>query len=248
MNTLAGFQNHFADALLQDDAAAGTLAAQPGFAVYRNTVMKGWVDALLANYPAVCRLVGAPFFRTAAAAYARTHPMADARLWCYGAGFADFLAAYEAAATLPYLPGVARLDRCWTEAHGAADAPVLDVAELAGLAAEKLAALTLTPHPAARWAWFDAQPVYTIWRRNRAATDHEDTLAWHGEGALLLRPVDTVRWQQLDSAGCAFLDACAEGQPLATAAGAALAADPQADIAALLAMLLAAGVFCATKP
>lgn len=250
MSALAGFQNRFADALLQDDAAAGALAAQPGFAVYRNTVMKGWVDALLANYPAVCRLVGAPFLRAAAAEYARAHPVADARLWCYGAGFADFLAVYEAAATLPYLPGVARLDRCWTEAHGAADAPALDVAELAGLDPQALAALTLVPHPAARWAWFDAQPVYTIWRRNREAADNDDsddTPAWHGEGALLLRPADVVRWQSLDAAGCAFLDACADGMPLGTAAGAALAADAQADIAALLATLLAAGAFCRAR-
>ena len=246
--TLAAFQDSFADALLRGDAAPGSLAAQPGFAVYRNTVMKGWVDALQANYPAVCRLVGAPFFCAAAAAYARAHPVDDARLWCYGSGYADFLAAYEPAAALPYLNGVARLDRCWTEAHGAAEAPTLDAAELAAFPPERLAALTLTPHPAARWAWFAGQPVYTIWRRNREADDTDDTLTWQGEGALLLRPADTVCWQPLDAAGCALLDACSEGQTLGMAAAAALAAEPEVDIAALLATLLAAGAFCRTTP
>jgi hypothetical protein len=248
-SSLADFQDRFAEALLADGAAAGTLAAQPGFAVYRNTVMKGWVDALQANYPSVLRLVGEPFFRAAAAAYARMNPTSDPRLWCYGEGYAGFLAAYEPAAALTYLPGVARLDRCWTEAHGAASAPVLDAASLASLAPEQLALCTLAPHPAARWAWFAGQPVYTIWRRNREADGGEDAgaLDWQGEGALLLRPVASVTWFPLDQAGCAFMDACANRQPLGMAAAAALAADPHADIAALLAMLLQAGAFTATN-
>ena len=242
-STLAAFQDRFADALLSNDAAPGTLAAQPGFAVYRNTVMKGWVDALEANYPAVLRLVGEPFFRTAAAAYARLHPVDDPRLWCYGKGYADFLAAYEPAQALTYLPGVARLDRCWTEAHGAAQADVLESAPLASLMPAQLAEARLAPHPAARWAWFQDQPVYTIWRRNREPANREEPLQWQGEGALLLRPAGAVTWQALDAAGCAFLDACAARQPLAMAAAAALAATPDADIAALLARLFEAGAF-----
>lgn len=251
-SSLADFQDRFAQALLASDAAAGTLTAQPGFGVYRNTVMKGWVDALAANYPSVHRLVGEPFFRAAATEYARMHPSSDPRLWCYGENYPAFLAAHAPAASLPYLPGVARLDRCWTEAHGAATAPVLDAASLAGLAPEQLAACTLAPHPAARWAWFDGQPVYTIWRRNREAdgvgdSDDDDALVWQSEGALLLRPADSVGWHPLDAAGCAFLDACADGQPLGTAAAAAIAADGLADIAALLAMLLRAGAFKANN-
>ena len=244
-STLAAFQDRFADALLNNDAAPGTLTAQPGFAVYRNTVMKGWVDALEANYPAVLRLVGEPFFRTAAAAYARLQPVEDPRLWCYGKGYADFLAAHEPAQALTYLPGVARLDRCWTEAHGAAQADVLESAALAGLTPAQLAEARLTPHPAARWAWFQDQPVYTIWRRNREPGNREEPLQWQGEGALLLRPAGAVTWHPLDAAGCAFLDACAAGKPLAMAAAAALAAAPDADIAALLARLLEAGAFSA---
>jgi hypothetical protein len=246
--SLADFQDGFAEALLAGGDAGGALATQPGFAVYRNTVMKGWVDALVANYPSVLRLVGEPFFRAAAVAYARTNPTADPRLWCYGAGYADFLATYAAATALAYLPGVARLDRYWTEAHGAASVPVLDAGTLANLAPARLAQCRLAPHPSARWAWFDEQPVYTLWRRNREADGSEDgaALDWRGEGALLLRPGASVTWRSLDAAGCAFMDACAKGQPLGTAAAAAVAASAHADIAALLAMLLQDGAFIAT--
>lgn len=60
--SLAAFQDAFVAALTgAPDSAAGEVAAlvgQPGFAVYRNTLAKGCVDALRANFPAVERLVG----------------------------------------------------------------------------------------------------------------------------------------------------------------------------------------------
>jgi hypothetical protein len=240
MNTaLASFQSAFAAALLRREDA---FAAQPAFAVYRNTVMTGWVDALQANYPAVARLVGPEWFRAAAVEYAARHPAPDARLVLYGRAFPDFLAACEAARDLPYLAGVARLDRAWSESHVAADAAT-DAAFLATLPQDELGAVRIAAHPGARWSWFEQLPVYTIWSRNRA--DHADAGAidWHGEGALLTRPGDAVQWRRATPADCAFLDACAApgGTPLANAAAAALSADPQADLAALLAGLLQAG-------
>jgi hypothetical protein len=244
---LARFQDAFAHALLSQEAAlhpdVAALAAQPAFAVYRNTVMKGCVDALQANYPAVTRLVGEEWFRAAAAIYVRAALPAEPTLLRYGAGFADFLARFEPAADLPYLPGVARLDRLWSEAHAAADGDTLDPATIAGLAPAALADVILHPHAAARWAWFDHAPVYTIWSRNRGASAPEGDIDWLPEGALLTRPRNGVEWRALDLAGCAFLDACAAGQPLATAAQAALAARADADLAQLMAGLLEAGAF-----
>ena len=58
----------------------------------------------------------------------------------YGQGFADFLRDFAPAADLPYLCGVARLDRFWTEAHCAADACVLAPSALAGVPPQQLCA------------------------------------------------------------------------------------------------------------
>ncbi len=237
-----------------EDAFAQALLAAPGggedtqppaFAVYRNTVIKGCVDALEANFPAVMRLVGREGFRAEAATYAREHPPAQASLLAYGdASFGRWLMARNASAGLHYLPGVAQLDRLWREAHGAADAPAADARSLAGLDPGALATLGLRPHPAARWAWFEAMPVYTIWAGNRQDPDPDfEALAWQGEGALLTRPQAEVRWQRLDRPGCALLDACARGACLGHAAQAALDADPACDLAALLPPLFAAGAF-----
>lgn len=217
------------------------LAAQPGFAVYRNTVTQGCLDALRANYPTVHRLLGDDCFDGAALAFMRRHPPRDARLRLYGAGFAGHLARWRPSAALPYLPGVARLDRLWSESHGAADAPGAEPALLASLAPEALGRLRLRPHPAARWLWCAGHPAYTLWRRHREGEPLDAPLAWRGEGALFTRPEDAVRWCALDAAGCTLLAHCARGLPLGHAATATLRRHPEADLSALLAGLLRAG-------
>ena len=256
---LSRFQDRFVQALwalpdaLPDNLPEDLrdLADQPGFAVYRNTVIRGCIDALQANYPAVLRLVGEDWFRAAAALHVRAQPPGDVRLLMYGADFPAFLTGFAPAADLPYLPGVAWLDRFWTEAHVAADAPALAPSALAGLPPEQLGDLVLQPHPAARWAWFDGQPIYTLWQRNRPGApdgmDSDDALDWTGEGALLTRPEGAVAWSALEAGGCAFLDACAAGRPLALAADEALARQADCDLAQLMTMLLQAGAFCSAS-
>lgn len=244
---LAGFQARFVKSLFGQDADFA-LTNQPAFAVHRNTVMSGCIDALQANFPSVARLAGADWFRAAAATYLRAEPPRDGRMLMYGETFADFLAVFEPARDLRYVAGVARLDRLWIEAHGAEDATAVDCGWLASLAPEKIGALRLRPHPAARWRFFDDAPVYSIWTRNRLGLVTTDEIAWQGEGALLTRPVDAVAWQRIDPSGGAFLDACRQDRSLALAAAAALEVDPGADIAALLSQLLSAGALICPTP
>jgi Putative DNA-binding domain len=231
--SLAQFQDGFVQAIFSTQ--------NPAFLVYRNTVLKGCIDALQANYPAVGRLVGEEWLRAAAAIYARLDPPRVPMLLEYGAGFANFLSHFEPAAELPYLPAVARLDRFWSESHAAADETPLPAQALGGIGPGHLGGMVLRPHAAARWAWFQV-PAFTIWSRNRVeaagSVDLSD-IEWRGEGALLTRPHDAVQWIGLDQAGCAFMDACAAGIPLAEAAESV----PPEGIAGLLASLLAAGAF-----
>lgn len=244
---LADFQDAFARALLDPAPPAhpgiAALAAQPAFAVYRNTVMKGCIDALQANFPAVTRLVGVEWLRAAAAIHVRAQLPRDPALLHYGAGFADFLAGFAPAAELPYLPGVARLDRAWTESHAAADDPVLDAAAVARLAPADFHRARLVPHAAARWQWCADAPAYTLWSRNRGDAPVDGELDWQAEGALLTRPQSAVQWTALERGGCAFLDACAAGSTVAAAAQAALDAQDDTDFTRLMATLLQAGAF-----
>jgi hypothetical protein len=188
-------------------------------------------------------LTGEAWLQGAAHAYVRAHPPHDPCLIVYGAQFPAFLASHVAAGGLSYLPGVAALDRCWTEAHVAADAGGVDATALqAALAAGQ--DVLLAPHPAARWRWECAAPCYGIWDANRRGDGAAaGELPWEGQGALLTRPQAHVLWQCLGQGGCAFLDACAAGLPVSQAAAQALEAEPGLDLGRLLAQLLQAGAF-----
>lgn len=250
--SLSRFQDAFARALVVEPARAGALVAglvsQPAFAVYRNTVMKGCIDALQANFPAAARLVGEEWFRAAAAVYVAGELPTEPSLLAYGASLPAFLSGFAPAADLPYLADVARLDRLWTQAHIAADAPTLDRTSLAGIDPDALAGTVLHLHPAARWAWFPDAPIYTIWRCNREESGDASEIAWQGEGALLTRPEGAVRWTAIEAPACRFLDACAQGLPVAGALEAALEADDAADLVRLLFALVDAGAFARLSP
>ena len=225
-----------------EDTSESALAVQSGFSVYRNTVMAGCIDALAANYPTVRQLIGVDCFADAAAAFARKFPPSSGVLAGYGEDFAIFLSAFDAVVELEYLPGVATLDRCWTEAHFAADATVLRPADLAGVMPGALSRARLVPHPAARWQTFDAMPIYTIWRRHREGVPLDDELDWRGESALVTRPTGTVVWTAIPRTAAIFLSSCASGHPFARAMDDAFASD-DADDASWLPMLIRAGAF-----
>jgi hypothetical protein len=244
--SLAGFQDAFISALYgKDPESLPILTEQSGFLVYRNTVMKGASDALLANFPTVERLVGTEWIQAAAARYVRQSPPTDARLLDYGKGFPDFLDAFEHARDLPYLGNVARIDALWNEAHGAEDQLALDVTALAAIEPELLARVRLELRATARWKWFPDQPAYSLWRCNRERIDVPAGLAWVGEGVLLSRSNAAVAWYPLSVGECAFLDACAADFPLEDAADYAIQAEPALDLMNMLNRLIAANVFAA---
>ena len=172
MSELGEFQKAFSRALLDEP---GSVELGAGLNVHRNTVLKGLIDALEANYPTVARLVGREWFRACAAEYARRQPPRSAALVLYGETFSSFLSQFEPAAELPYLPEVARIDRLWIEAHTAAD-------------------------EVTRFGWFEHSAV-AIWIHQRSADPQselevDDT----AEGIVLTRPVGAVEYQRLDRA------------------------------------------------
>ena len=241
-DTLDAFAAALLAASADEVAAVAHLSSQPGFKVYRNTVMKAAIDALQANYPAVLGIVGEEWFRAAAAIYVRAVPPRDPRLMFYGDEFSDFLEQFPPAQEMPYLAPVARLDRLWTEAHVAADAAPISAASVAALPPEALGALCLCPHPAARWYASAEHPIFSIWQHNRSQPDQPmPDIAWQGQAALISRPHDAVLSRQLPAAGCAFLDACAHGANLSEAVAATLAQDPDVPLQTLMANLLEAG-------
>lgn len=244
MPELLDFQDAFVAAIGGQRAALSPWLGEgehPGLSVYRNTIAKGCVDALVANFPTVQSMVGEDWFRAAAALFAREAPPASAALLDYGATFPAWLERFPPAAELPYLAGIAHLDRLWTEALFAAEAPVLDAQALSRLAPDALAETRLLLHPSVRFTAFDAG-LPGLWRAARDG-DEDLELSETPETLLLVRSGDAVVSRVVGAAETAFLRACRDGLTAGEAAEAAATADPNAPFASLFAALIADGVF-----
>ncbi|MGV9010124.1 HvfC/BufC family peptide modification chaperone [Brevundimonas sp.] len=212
-----------------------------GMVVYRNTVAKGRADALAGLFPTVERLVGPDWFRDAALIFAAEHPPTSPVLDDYGQDFPTWLARFEPALSLPYLPPVARMDLGWSRAHRAADAPVLTADDLAG---RELFGVRAVLHPTVQLFWFD-WTAPSIWLANRpdAAPDHIVDWIDRPEGLVLSRPDMTVLHRRLSRAEWLFLDGCRRNLALGRVGLDVSRECPDADISRLFSDLLTARLF-----
>ena len=222
-------------------AGFGSTEGPRRFAVYRNNVAVSLADALEATYPAVAALVGRAFLRAAAREFARAAPPRSPVLIDWGGGFARFLAAFPPAASLPYLPDVARLEWAWTRAYNAADAAPADVSALSARPPEALAGARLALHPSlrlvrSRWS------VVALWAETTGRAEGRSRAIDRPQTALVLRPDMAVSVDALAPGDDAFLWAIAEG---ATIGAAADAAAPHAgfDLGESFVRLFGAGAF-----
>lgn len=245
MSELLAFQDAFVAALGGDSERLSPWGegGDPlhGLAVYRNTIAKGCVDALAENFPTVRALVGEDWFTGAARLFAQQSPPTHAALLDYGADFPAWLEHFPPASDLPYLAGVAHLDRLWIEALFAAEAPSLEATALSSLSPNALAAVRLRPHPSLRLAAFDAG-LPGLWRAARAGDDALE-LTETPQTLMLVRRAEGVTSRILDDAEAAFLRATRLGETLGVAAEHAAQANPNTPIATLFATLIADGVF-----
>jgi hypothetical protein len=174
MPTLLEVQRAIGAFLAQGDLAAvefviaDRIAPDARLNIYRNTYVGNLVGALRISYPAIRRLVGEDFFEGAARAFIDTYPPQSAYLNDYGSKLGDFLAHFPPAASLAYLPDVARLEWAVNCALHAEDAPTLDPACLA--ASPAAADSQFVAHPSVRLLQTD-YPADSIWR---ATVDEDD--------------------------------------------------------------------------
>lgn len=211
------------------------------FAVYRNNVVAGLIGVVAGAFPAVQRIVGEDFFKAMARAYVLARPPQSPMLMEYGADFADFIAGFAPAASVPYLADVARIERAWREAYHAAEAVPLAPADFAGVPETDLPAINLDLHPSLRVVC-SGFPAFTIWRMNAgyepvARVD----LGRGGEDALIVRPHAEVEIRSLPPGGSAFIEALAHTHTLHEAADLAMTADARFDLSGNIAGLIDSG-------
>lgn len=211
--------------------------------VYRNNYRGNLHDALAGAYPVLEQLVGKDFFRMMTRQYIGLHASRSANLHHYGAAMAEFIAAFEPARSLAYLPDVAALEWACHCAYFAEDAPSLDLAELAQISPQHYAELRLHLHPACHLLR-SSYPVAAIWQAHQpgAASDFQLDMEGGASNALVSRQHDIVFVNALSDADSAWLHDIQAGLALGEATAATLERYPAFDLQTVLLNLAAQDV------
>jgi hypothetical protein len=234
-----------ADPALAAQVRAGRFPAEQHVQIYRNNVSATLAAVLGDVYPVVEKLVGSGFFGYAVHEFLRTHRPLAANLHDFGGAFADFLAGFAPAASLPYLPDVARLEWAWHRAFHAADAERFDPARLATVPPERLPALRFILHPSAQLV-SSPWPIVRIFEVNQDeyAGDATVDLEAGGVTALVIRRGLSVQVEPLAAGEAALLAALLRNQTLDEALQAALEQEPDFDLQRALADHVQRGTLC----
>lgn len=249
MSALHELQHAFAAAIF-DGADAGLLGhcvGDPGrnargLEAYRRSVLTNLATAVQATYPIIENIVGEEFLAAACRRYAQTWPSRQADLNAYGDRFADFLANFEAAASLPYLPDVARLEWLIQQVHGAADAPPQDLSRLATTTPAAWGELRFRLDPAharlaSRW------PLVRIWQVNQADYTGDFAVDFsQAETALIQRQAGGIAVERLSPGENALLLDLHAGKTLGEAVTQAVAAEAQLDLQTALQRFIGNGL------
>jgi hypothetical protein len=240
MPELAAFQQEFLHRI--DDPAA----AREGLAVYRNTGLLGSITAIADNFPTVAQIIGPKAMQAVAAEFVEASPPRSPILANYGAEFPCWLEAHPLADELPYLPGVASIDRLWVEAHLAADAPEFGLEDLVRLTADEWARCRVTLHSATRIGWFTT-PAPSIWVAHLDPDPAEIAPDWRPEGILIARRQGAVSGCVMDGCGHRILHGLRLGETVGQAALAASHLYPAGNISRAFRKIVASGALTSLK-
>lgn len=245
---LADLQHRFTGAVLQSRLSVPASIRREvrstherRFGVYRNNVKASLAAALAARFPVVARLVGDEFFTAMALVFIERHPPRSPVLAEYGAAFATFLERFDPAASLPYLPDIARLEWARHVAFHSADTDPADLAQLAELPPEALGSVRIGLHPAMA-VIASPWPIVSVWTTNTYdATPEAPAADWTGETALVTRPHLDVLVQRLPPGTDLLVAALAREIALGAAADAVSRTQEGFDLATALSTLFSAG-------
>ncbi len=179
MPALSDELSHFARAIVRGeepsswiDTSYQNYSVAIAIEVYRNNYRGNLHDTLAGAYPVIEQLVGKDFFRLLTRKFIEQHLSRGGNLHHYGAEMADFIASFEPARELVYLPEVAALEWACHCAYFAVDADTLNMARLAQVAPEHYPDLILHIHPSCHLL-HSRYPVAAIWHAHQPGADSD---------------------------------------------------------------------------
>lgn len=229
------------------EVVGDSMSAEARLRVYCHHVAYSLGGALAATFATVHALVGEAFFRSMAQRFIGQRLPTQPVLAEYGVGFPAFVAGYEPAASLPYLADIARLDWALNVAFHSPAGRRLTAADLALIAAERLASLSLAV-PEGATLIGSRYPLDRIWNASQPGAPADTVDLGDGRADLLvLRRSDDAAFIVLAVGEAAFVAALIDGKSLEGAAEQAAHADPTFDLSTAFARLLSLEAFAAMQ-
>jgi hypothetical protein len=233
-------QTRFKDMMLApetDDALADVLEANDipltrRMDVYRNNVMSGLGNAVMANFPLLEKLVGRDFLFSMVRAYIIAHPPTSGCLTFYGLDFDKFVADFAPAAHMPYLADIAKLEILSNQSYHAKDDEALSAQDLAAIPADRLKYLELKLRDSVHLLQ-SPWPLHKIRAFCLDETMNAPDINSGGACLLVHRPRLDVEIVKISAGEYKFLNAL-KSQPLGQAVVEALAAYPDFDFEKML--------------
>ncbi len=242
---LRKLQQHFFDGLFgkQNDSPilelindAGARSSAEQLAVYRDSVLGGLTKALAGIYPVCRRLVGERFFDAMAGRFIVQSPSCSPDLNDYGGELAEFIAGFPPAASLPYLPDVARLEWAWHRAFNSADRLGIDLQALAEIGEARREHILFRLAISAT-LMASSYPIHRIWEVNQDGYQGDGSvdldeggvklIVWRHALTMHIDPIEEPEWR--------LLTELAQGRPFGRICERFSRYHPANDIGAVLA-------------
>ena len=202
-------------------------ALQGRMGIYLNAYRARLRDALADNYPVLSRALGDAAFDELAWAYSAQYPSRQRSIRWYGDNLLEFLQQHPQHVAHPALADLAQMDWAMRNAFDAADAPLLQLADVAALPAQDWPALSLQTQPSCcllRLSW----AIQGLWQTLNADPDAQSDPPLAQETVIVLwrgpelnchwrsaTALEATVWQHLES-GLSFAKLCEllQAQPL----------------------------------
>lgn len=184
---------------LQDGVFSGTRSqVLLGMKVHANTISHARLVAIEETFPRTLELLGPDRFNEHSRLYLEHLGVTARALALIGSEFPCFLARSGEARVAVDL---ARFEWLWLEAFHAAEAPVLRLADLAGIEPQALMDTAVQAHPAATISRFEASVHRLIGAEAPGLDDTHAILLTRPEAEVLARPASTAMAAVLAGAG-----------------------------------------------
>lgn len=211
MPNLATHRRHFAAARVVGSASVAAKLETGCHAEY-----------LARSYPTVAAIMGRAPFMDLAALFAAEAELGDAQ-------FPDWIDQQRTGQILPYLSGVAAIDRLRCEAEGAMPGSAVAPTVAAALTTVEWMRSRARLDPATRFGWFSV-PAPSIWLAHFDAALVDSAPEWRAEGILITRSAGMLRARRIGPAEHRILAGLRIGEAVDIATSAARVLYPGANI------------------